>query len=238
MPPPTAVADDASGSISAATHAKQQAKVDSTTNRSTAPAVRMPSFAALQPKFADKYEEREYLKGRLATAFRIFGKLGFEEGVAGHITVRDPVHPNQFWVNPMGKAFRLMRRSDLLLINEHGEVVEGGATPIPNPPAYMTHHAVHTARPDVLCAAHSHSLYGRAFATLGRNLDITTQDSCAFYNVSVRAARPRRRPADQRRRTSHTTPPSTASSSPRRRAGTTPRPWATRRTSSSPTTAC
>lgn len=40
---------------------------------------------------------------------------------------------------------------------------------------------MHSARPDVVCAAHSHSIYGRAFATLGRSLDITTQDSCAFY---------------------------------------------------------
>ena len=31
------------------------------------------------PKFEDKYEEREYLKGRLAAAFRIFGKYGFDE---------------------------------------------------------------------------------------------------------------------------------------------------------------
>ncbi len=35
-----------------------------------------------------KYEEREYQKGRLALAFRIFAKLGFDEGVAGHITLR------------------------------------------------------------------------------------------------------------------------------------------------------
>jgi hypothetical protein len=40
------------------------------------------------PKFTDPYEEREYLKGKLAAAFRIFGKFGFDEGVAGHITVR------------------------------------------------------------------------------------------------------------------------------------------------------
>lgn len=46
----------------------------------------------------------------------------------------------------------------------------------------MIHHAVHTARPDVNAVAHSHSLYGRAFCTLGRNLDTITQDSCAFHN--------------------------------------------------------
>lgn len=38
--------------------------------------------------FENKYEEREYQKGRLVLAFRIFAKLGFDEGVAGHITLR------------------------------------------------------------------------------------------------------------------------------------------------------
>lgn len=47
----------------------------------------------------------------------------------------------------------------------------------------MIHAAIHNARPDVLAAAHSHSIYGRAFCTLGRELDIITQDSCAFFNV-------------------------------------------------------
>jgi len=40
------------------------------------------------PTFEDPYKEREYLKGRLALAFRIFAKFGFDEGVAGHITLR------------------------------------------------------------------------------------------------------------------------------------------------------
>lgn len=42
--------------------------------------------------------------------------------------------------------------------------------------------AVHEARPDVLCAAHTHSIYGRTFSTLGVPLPITSQDACAFYN--------------------------------------------------------
>jgi ribulose-5-phosphate 4-epimerase/fuculose-1-phosphate aldolase len=33
-----------------------------------------------------------------------------------------------------------------------------------------------------MCVAHSHSIYGRAFSTLGRNLDIITKDSRAYYN--------------------------------------------------------
>jgi hypothetical protein len=54
------------------------------------------------PLFDDKYEERKYLKHRLALAFRVFAKFGFAEGVAGHITLRDPVDPTSFWVNPFG----------------------------------------------------------------------------------------------------------------------------------------
>jgi hypothetical protein len=51
-----------------------------------------PSIAG-PPKFDNPLDERAYLKGRLAAAFRIFGKLGFDEGVAGHITCREYAHP-------------------------------------------------------------------------------------------------------------------------------------------------
>lgn len=52
-------------------------------------------------KFDDKYKEREYLKGRLILAYRIFAKLGYDEGVAGHITlrVRFPLKPPQAETN-------------------------------------------------------------------------------------------------------------------------------------------
>ena len=49
--------------------------------------VKMGQFPG-PPKFDDPYKERAYLKGKLAAAFRIFGKYGFDEGVAGHITLR------------------------------------------------------------------------------------------------------------------------------------------------------
>lgn len=133
------------------------------------------------PVFADKEKEREYLKGRLALAFRIFAKNGFDEGLAGHITLRDPILTDHFWVNPLGRAFCLMRRSDLILVNSRGEVVDGGPNRLLNRAAYMIHHAIHVARPDVNCAAHSHSIYGKAFCSLGREVSMLSQDSCAFY---------------------------------------------------------
>ncbi|KAH8106848.1 class II aldolase/adducin domain-containing protein [Cristinia sonorae] len=131
------------------------------------------------PVFEDKAEEREYLKFRLAQAFR---HLGYDEGVAGHITMRDNIRPDCFWVNPMGKHFSLVQPEDLLLVDHDGKILdESGPFRMLNTAAFMIHSQIHKARPDVMCAAHSHSVYGRAFSALGKELDIITQDSCAFY---------------------------------------------------------
>jgi ribulose-5-phosphate 4-epimerase/fuculose-1-phosphate aldolase len=124
-------------------------------------------------------DERRQRKERLAAAFRLFGRFGFDEGVAGHITARDPERLDHFWVNPFGMPFSHIRVSDLILVNEAGEVVEGdGAL---NTAAFVIHGQVHAARPDVVAAAHAHSIYGKSWSALGRLLDPITQDVCAFY---------------------------------------------------------
>jgi ribulose-5-phosphate 4-epimerase/fuculose-1-phosphate aldolase len=131
------------------------------------------------PIFQTLAEERLHRKQRLASAFRLFAKFGFSEGVAGHITARDPEHEDHFWVNPFGMHFSQIRVSDLILVNEKGEVVEGDR-PV-NEAAFAIHSRVHMARPDVVAAAHAHSLYGKTWSSMGRLLDPLTQDACAFY---------------------------------------------------------
>ena len=131
------------------------------------------------PTFDSVEEHRLHLKQRLAAGFRLFGKFGFSEGVAGHITARDPELLDHFWVNPFAVDFSLIKASDLILVNHQGEVVEGNY-PV-NAAAFAIHSQVHAARPDVQAAAHSHSVYGKAFSSLGRTLDPITQDVCAFY---------------------------------------------------------
>jgi ribulose-5-phosphate 4-epimerase/fuculose-1-phosphate aldolase len=131
------------------------------------------------PVFATAAEERQHRRQRLAAAFRMFSKAGFDEGVAGHITVRDPERTECLWVNPFGMHFSQIRASDLILVDPDGRVVDGDR-PV-NPAAHAIHSQVHRARPDVLAVAHTHSLYGKAWSTLGRLLDPITQDACAFY---------------------------------------------------------
>ncbi len=131
------------------------------------------------PKFDTVDEERHHRKERLAAAFRLFGRFGFDEGVAGHITARDPEHADHFWVNPFGVGFGHIGVSDLILVNDEGEVVEGNGTV--NTAAFAIHGQVHAARPDVVAAAHAHSIYGKSWSALGKMLDPITQDACAFY---------------------------------------------------------
>ncbi|KIJ31839.1 hypothetical protein M422DRAFT_36099 [Sphaerobolus stellatus SS14] len=133
----------------------------------------------------DKYEERAVIKERLALALRIFGYLGYDEGIAGHITVRDPVDPSCFWVNPFGKHFGLIQAEDLILVSHSGEVLDGGINRFLNTAAFTIHSILHAMRPDVLCAAHSHAIPGRAFSTLGRPLDMISREACAFYEDHV-----------------------------------------------------
>ena len=138
----------------------------------------LPDLAFL-PTFDSVEAERLHRKQRLAASFRLFGKFGFDEGIAGHITVRDPEFPHRFWLNPFGMNFKHIRVSDLICVDHTGAVVEGDATV--NTAAFAIHSQVHAARPDVVAAAHSHSLHGKAWSSLGRLLDPITQDACAFF---------------------------------------------------------
>jgi ribulose-5-phosphate 4-epimerase/fuculose-1-phosphate aldolase len=140
------------------------------------PTTRLP----MPPTFATVEEERQHRKQRLAAGFRLFSKFGFDEGVAGHITARDPEDPEKFWVNPFAVGFGAISVSDLICVNAEGDVVEGNR-PV-NRAAFAIHSQVHAARPDVVAAAHAHSIYGKSWSTLGRTLDPITQDVCGFYD--------------------------------------------------------
>ncbi len=131
------------------------------------------------PEFDSDEEERLHRKQRLAATFRLFGQFGFSEGVAGHVTARDPELTDHFWVNPFGMSFDQIRVSDLILVDRSGTVVEG-SWPV-NGAAFAIHSSIHEARPDVVAAAHTHSVHGKAFSTLHRTLDPLTQDACAFF---------------------------------------------------------
>ncbi|MET4646446.1 class II aldolase/adducin family protein [Streptomyces sp. NBC_01724] len=134
---------------------------------------------AMPPVHQSVEEERAYRKERLAGALRLFAAYGYEDGVSGHITARDPEYTGCFWVNPFGAPFDGLVPDELILVNGDGQVVEGRHHV--NQAAFAVHAQVHRARPDVVAVAHTHSLHGRALSALGEFIEPITQESCAFY---------------------------------------------------------
>jgi ribulose-5-phosphate 4-epimerase/fuculose-1-phosphate aldolase len=166
------------GDQTAAAHADELVTAAVTEAPTEAPGkqLRLP----LPPTFDTVEEERAHRKAKLAAAFRMFSKAGLDEGVAGHITVRDPAEPDTFWVNPFGMHFSMIKSSDLVRVGHEGDVVEGDRAV--NGAAVAIHCAVHAARPDVLAAAHAHGPHGKTLSALEMTVEPLTQDACAFYD--------------------------------------------------------
>jgi ribulose-5-phosphate 4-epimerase/fuculose-1-phosphate aldolase len=127
---------------------------------------------------ADTAEARK-LKVKLAAGYRILARYGLDQGIAGHISLRVPGAPDHFWVNPFGLQFSQVCADQMALVNDRGELVDGW--PLVNYAAFCIHGAIHRARPEVHCAAHTHSPAGSAFSALGIPLEPLDQVCCSFF---------------------------------------------------------
>ncbi|KAF4823689.1 Meiotically up-regulated gene 14 protein [Colletotrichum siamense] len=133
------------------------------------------------PTFPSFHEHRTHILEHMAATFRIFARKGFNEGMAGHISVRDPENLHTFWTNPLGRPWQLMRASDMILVDYNGNAVGGNMSLPSNAAGFLIHSALHKARPDVNAACHAHTIYGKAWSAFGRPLEMINQDACIFY---------------------------------------------------------
>ncbi|MFE9930077.1 class II aldolase/adducin family protein [Streptomyces sp. NPDC005533] len=122
---------------------------------------------------------RAHRKERLVAALRLLGRLGYDDGVAGQVTARDPEFEDCSWVNPFGVPFTALTTGDLLLVDGDGRVVRGERRV--NELAFAVHAAVHRERPEVVSVVRAQAPYGRALAALGELLAPITEEACAFY---------------------------------------------------------
>lgn len=142
-----------------------------------------PLAFAIPPADPDPAVERLYRKQRLAGALRIFARQGFDFGMAGHFVARDPEWTDHFWVNAWGKPFSLTRVSDLVLVGPDGGVV--GSDRTYNRAAYAIHYPILRKRPEIVSSVHVHSVYGKTWSAVGREIQPLTQDLTAFYEDHV-----------------------------------------------------
>lgn len=139
------------------------------------------TYKHVKPTFKTKEDERKHILRHMACVFRVFGRSGYGEGQAGHISVRDPVDPHTFWINPLGVHFSQITVSSLIHVDLYGNVLPDGNQAPFNYAGFRIHSEIHKARPDVNAACHAHSIYGKAWSSFGKMLDMINQDVCIFY---------------------------------------------------------
>jgi len=114
---------------------------------------------------------------KLGLTCRILFENGHDSGLAGQITARGPT-PGTYYTQQLGLGFDEITASNLLLVNEDLEVLEGHG--MPNP-ANRFHSWVYRGRPDVNCIIHTHPTHIAALSMLEVPLQVSHMDLCPLY---------------------------------------------------------
>ncbi|MEM6488402.1 MAG: class II aldolase/adducin family protein [Pseudomonadota bacterium] len=115
----------------------------------------------------------------LAAAYRLIAHLGYDDGIYTHISLR--VAEDRFLLNPFGLSFDEIRASGLVTIDHEGRIVDDPLGRGVNAAGFTIHSAVHMARHDVACVAHTHTVAGVAVSCLEEGLLPLNQWALEFY---------------------------------------------------------
>ncbi|MEM9781398.1 MAG: class II aldolase/adducin family protein [Pseudomonadota bacterium] len=116
----------------------------------------------------------------LAAAYRLIAHFGMDDGIYTHISMR--VGHDRFLLNPFGLSFDEIQASTLVTIDHEGAVIDDPLGNGVNAAGFTIHSAVHIARPDVACVAHTHTVAGVAVSSQEKGLLPLNQWSLQFYD--------------------------------------------------------
>ena len=118
----------------------------------------------------------------LAALYRLVAHFRMTDLIDTHITLRIPGPEHHFLINRYGVIFDRMRASDLVRIDQYGNVV-GGNTDAQrvNAAGFVIHSAIHMARPDMACVVHTHTAAGIAVSAQEHGLLPISQHALKFY---------------------------------------------------------
>ncbi len=135
------------------------------------------------PTLENKVTPEEWqARVELAGFYRLVAKHGMDDLVGTHISARVPGHADQFLINPYGVMFDEITASSLIKVNMEGDVLSEGPWPV-NAAGFTIHSAVLSGRPDVMCAAHTHTVAGMAVSSVQGGLSPLTQKHMRFYKA-------------------------------------------------------
>ena len=121
------------------------------------------------------------LRIQLAACYRIFDHMGWTEMIFNHITVKLPGDEHHFLINPYGLHYSEVTASNLVKVDIEGNIVEDTDYTV-NPAGIVIHTAIHAARPEAHCIAHTHTNAGMAVACSQEGLRTDNFYSALLHN--------------------------------------------------------
>src|SRR3954452_24250666 len=129
---------------------------------------------------AEEWETRV----NLAACYRLMHEYGMTEMIANHISARVPGTHDQFLLNPYGLLYEEMDASSLIKVDLDGNVLFNATDYSVNTAGFVIHSAVHMARHDVDCVAHTHTPAGMAVSAMECGLLPLAQTSMRFLHTA------------------------------------------------------
>src|SRR6266446_8421462 len=99
----------------------------------------------------------------LAACYRLVDLFSWSDLINTRITARVPGAPDHFLINPYGMLYDEITASSLVKIDSQGNPVEPSRHPV-NSGGFAIPGAIHSARPEVACVIHTHTIAGCAVA--------------------------------------------------------------------------
>lgn len=98
---------------------------------------------------------------QLAACYRLVAHFGWDDLIYTHLSARVPGPDHHFLINPFGLMFAEVTASNLVKIDQGGEIVLDTGYSV-NKAGFVIHGAVHEAREDAHAVLHTHTASGVA----------------------------------------------------------------------------
>jgi ribulose-5-phosphate 4-epimerase/fuculose-1-phosphate aldolase len=124
------------------------------------------------------------VRQELAAFYRLLAHFKMTDLIDTHISARVPGTHDHFLINRYGVLFEEMRPQDLVKIDLQGRLIDGQdpAKSRINLAGFTIHSAIHEARQDLACVAHTHTPDGIAVSCQADGLLPISQHALKFYN--------------------------------------------------------
>ncbi len=116
----------------------------------------------------------------LAACYRMVARLGMDDLIYNHISMRVPGHEDQFLLNPYGFLFEEITASSLVKIDIQGNKLDDTPYTV-NKAAFVIHGALHKSSHDAVCVLHTHSDSSVAVSCQKDGLLPLSQFAMRFY---------------------------------------------------------